>query len=659
MPEKSSHRFKKRSAKKDNPYPDLALDRCYLAELPVEVLSNILRYVYPIDLLALSRTSTYFHRTLRDPQQQHIWKSARLLFPYIDIPDPIRISEVRVASLLFDDTTCSICKIAPNALLKSHVYPTRVCNNADCKKQFDSFYQSLISERSTLIRGIIPSREGTYAYPYYTASKLIMQPILVVRFEPYSFYHVPVLTSQIRMTLCRKDDLEMIMKDIDSGLGEAELQVKYNCTSEETAAFNRYVNKLEEISSGLVQLKSRTDSQIRNFANEKLSAYKGKDISVSNSRQFIAERRRAIRSYKALNQEDWDAIPPRGPTQNPAMPVMTVGQIITQEMDKMMAKSKRRKDEDALRSTREAVKKHWEQMMNASGIAGQDGNVVPRWNEFASLPVVNSLLKPTGLDGALGIEDLEKKDSTLAKLIQSDVSSWEGRTQAQFRKILKIPKAPITKKNEVQEPGIVPPLDRVTALFECTKCKSVGLGLAQKGTLTFKSAVKHRCPDTTKEFKWTTDLFQPDQYAIQVARHAITLSGLTEDKTKISDMDGLGARFLCKLCTGKQPIRLAYCNLASIGHMKRHGVKELPGSFEYLNETPEPSSKSPSSDGLVEKRRRGNTKGFASHPESKDFFVCRHCEKSMLWNALVSHVKARHQFFDIRDEDFYPKPKEV
>ncbi|KAG8691978.1 hypothetical protein FRC11_000852 [Ceratobasidium sp. 423] len=482
--------------------------------------------------------------------------------------------------------------------------------------------------------------------------------IEIVRLEPYSFYHVPVLTSQIRATVCRKDDLEMIMKDINAGLREAGLQAKYNCTFEETAAFNRYMNKLEDISSRLVQIKTRTDGQIRKFANERLSAYKGKDVSVINSRQFIAERRRAIRSYRALSQEDWDAIPPRGPTQNPAKPVMTVGQIIIQEMDVMVAKSKRRKDEDALRSTREAVKKHWEQMMNASGMAGQDGNVVPRWNEFASLPVVNSLLKPTSLDGAPGVKDLEKKDSTLAKLVQSDVSSWEIRTQAQFRKILKIPKIPITKRNEVQEPGIAAPLDRITALFECTKCKSVGLGLAQEGTLTFKSAVKHRCTHTpSKKFKWTTELFQPDEYAIQVARHAITLSGLAEDKTKRSDMDGLGARFLCKLCPGKQPIQLAYCNL--IGHMKRHGAKELPGSFEYLNEIPEPSSHISSSAGLVEKRRRGNMKGFASHPESKDFFVCRHCEKSMLWNALVSHVKDRHQFFDIRDEDFYPEPEKV
>ncbi|CUA77551.1 Zinc finger protein sdc-3 [Caenorhabditis elegans] [Rhizoctonia solani] len=639
MPQKTLPRPKRRKAKKDDPYPDLALDRCYLAELPLEVLANILGYVYPIDLLTLSRTNAYFHRTLRDPQQQHIWKTARVHLFHVIIPDPVRISEVRVASLLFDDSKCSICKDTSNVPLKSHVYPTRVCSRPSCKKQFDSLFQSPAPEYSTLVCGIVPSKD-------------------VIAPDPYAFYHTPVLMFQRKKNICRKTDLEMVMKDIKAGLGKAELEAKYKCTFEETAEFNRYMVELENISSTLIRLKCQIDGQIKKFTNQKLSAYKGKDVQVTNSPQFVAERRRVIRSYREITQEDWDAIPPRGPTQNPIKPAMTVGQTIIQEMDQMVAKSKRRKDEDALRNTREAVKKHWEYMLNASGIAGDSGAAVPRWNEFASLPVVNSLLKPTGHDEALGVKDLKKKDSTLAKLIQSDINSWDNRTQAQFRKILKVPKAPTIKKNEAQEPGIVSPLDQVTALFECTKCKALGKGVAQEGTLTFRSAVKHRCPNTSStKFKWSTDLFQPDQYAIQVARHAIALSGLTEDKTKRSDMDALGARFHCKLCTGKQPIYLSYHNL--IGHLKRHEAKELQDSFEYLKEPPVLKSTFPSSDGLVEMRRRGATKGFSSRPDSKDFFTCRHCDKSMLWNGLVSHVKKKHSFSDIRDEDFYPNRKEL
>ncbi|CAE6435876.1 unnamed protein product [Rhizoctonia solani] len=637
MAKELTHRPKRRRARKENPYPDLALDRCYLAEVPLEVLSNILGYVYSIDLLALYRTSTYFHRTLKDPQQQHIWKNARICFPHFPIPAPVRISEIRVASLLFDDTTCSICKQVSNIPLVSHVYPTRVCNGSSCRRQLDELYESPKPEHLTLISGVVPSRE-------------------IISAEPLGFFHVPSLIFHRKKTICRKSDIDMVMKDIDAGMEKAELQVKYECTPEQTAAFNCYMIQLQEISSNLIQLKSRTDSQTRKFANKKLSDYKGKEVQLSNSRQFVVERRRAIRSLRGFTDDDWNSIPPRAPTQNPAKPELTIGQIIIKEMVEMVVKLKRRKDETALRNTREAVKNHWQEMMNASGMSGQAGSCVPRWNEFALLPGVNSLLKPNGQDGALNVEDLQNKESTLTKMVQSNVDSWNSRTQGHFRKILKVP---ISKKNEVPEPGTVPPLDRVTALFECAKCKSVGLGLAQEGTLTFKSAVKHRCPGTSaKHFQWTTELFKPDQYGIQVAQHALALAGLVEDKTKRSDMDDIGLRFLCKLCTGKQPIYLEYRNL--IGHMKRHSARDLQGSFEYLDEHPKLSSSIPSSGGLVEKRRRGGTKtkGFASHPKSNDFFTCRHCEKSMLWNALVSHVKAKHTFSDVRDEDFYPNPKE-
>jgi hypothetical protein len=71
----------------------------------------------------------------------------------------------------------------------------------------------------------------------------------------------------------------MVVRDIDAGLGKAELQVKYGCTFEETAAFNRvsntgfpragfiytqqYMNQLENISSRIIHLRNRTDAQTK------------------------------------------------------------------------------------------------------------------------------------------------------------------------------------------------------------------------------------------------------------------------------------------------------------------------------------------------------------------------------------------------------------
>lgn len=223
----------------------------------------------------------------------------------------------------------------------------------------------------------------------------------------------------------------------------------------------------------------------------------------------------------------------------------------------MKEASQRRKTEADLRKTRRIVDNHWQQLKNQSGMAGSSGPIIPRINEFKTLPVVSTLLKPNA--GGSDVKELNKKNSTLANLVDTSVSGWEKSTSAQFRKLLKVP---ITKgKAPAPEPGVISPLNRITALFECTKCNSVGLGLAQEGTLTFRSAVSHRCKGSSKKFKWSTDLFQPDVAGIQIARQAIILSGRTEEKTKREDMDDLGACFLCKVCPST--IYLTYGNLVS------------------------------------------------------------------------------------------------
>lgn len=69
---------------------------------------QILKYVNPVDLLSLTHTNHYFHKTLVHPQQQHIWRTARKQFLLANIPDPFRFSEIAVAALLFGTGPCSV-----------------------------------------------------------------------------------------------------------------------------------------------------------------------------------------------------------------------------------------------------------------------------------------------------------------------------------------------------------------------------------------------------------------------------------------------------------------------------------------------------------------------------------------------------------------------
>jgi hypothetical protein len=73
-----------------------------------DIAEQVLQYVYPIDLLELSRTNSHLRKTLVDPEQRHIWKSARKRFPHLTIPDPVVLTEIAVASLLFETGICSV-----------------------------------------------------------------------------------------------------------------------------------------------------------------------------------------------------------------------------------------------------------------------------------------------------------------------------------------------------------------------------------------------------------------------------------------------------------------------------------------------------------------------------------------------------------------------
>ncbi|KAG9091847.1 hypothetical protein FS749_016190 [Ceratobasidium sp. UAMH 11750] len=617
---------KRQRSKREDPYPDLALQRCYFTEIPLELLANILQYVYPVDLLALSHTNSYFRQTLRDPRQNHIWKSARVRFPHATILDPIRFTEIELATLLFGTGRCSICKTGREIPLSSVLQPMRVCKNTECREEFRKFWAvpPPAPEISDLVHWTLPSQ------------RLSLDPPTLQwwsRLAPTEQY--------------KRSDMARILIDIEAGLGETELESKYNTTYREIKRFNKFLERISLTLNHLESTRKSRGSESQRFVKQKLANHQIRNARLDDSATYIKERRRLCRLYQTFDDEVWDSVPPRAATDNPDRPRQTIGEHIIQEMQAMEAAAQRRRSEANRRETREAVKKHWHQLKNASGSAGF---IVPRLNEFNTLPVVNALLKPKAADGEA--DDLNTKDSTLSKLVKSDVTTWEERTSAQFRKMLQVP---MPRKNHAPEPGVVPPLDRATSLFECIGCKSLELGVAQEGTLTFRSAVKHRCKNAPrKKFQWKSDLFQPDSIGIQIARHAVVSSGHVETKTTRKDMDELGPRFLCTKCPS--PIYLTFGNL--IGHIKRHGVSDPDGSFGYQSIPPNIDIELlSSSTGMVEARRRGAKKGYNSTPGSQDFFVCSHCNKSLLWNGLVSHVKTKHKFSDIRDEDFYPKPK--
>lgn len=124
---KNSVRLQKR--KKTSHAPDINTERttrCFLGQVPLEVLAEILGYTSPRDILAVARTSKYFCATLVNnavTDTKYIWKRARKAF-VPEIPEPLpNFTEVSYAAFLFDKGECEVRLLRPVHRLLS---PTRV-----------------------------------------------------------------------------------------------------------------------------------------------------------------------------------------------------------------------------------------------------------------------------------------------------------------------------------------------------------------------------------------------------------------------------------------------------------------------------------------------------------------------------------------------------
>ncbi|RXW23700.1 hypothetical protein EST38_g2173 [Candolleomyces aberdarensis] len=100
-----------------------------LPTMPLDVLFEIFKHLFPKDLINLARTSTAFEKTMSDPRTSTVWIAARRVF---DAPDPAKgFTEAQWGELLFGNTcercgakniqdvdwnilkrTCSSCKIS-------------------------------------------------------------------------------------------------------------------------------------------------------------------------------------------------------------------------------------------------------------------------------------------------------------------------------------------------------------------------------------------------------------------------------------------------------------------------------------------------------------------------------------------------------------------
>ncbi|KAG8917158.1 hypothetical protein FRC00_013968 [Tulasnella sp. 408] len=259
-------------------------------------------------------------------------------------------------------------------------------------------------------------------------------------------------------------------------------------------------------------------------------------------------------------------------------------------------------------------------------------------------------------------------------------------------------KPPIPGEGGSKDGGVVQhPLDRLTALFECTRCRSDVKGKSvERGEhtgLTLEAAVRHRCPwylpktqpgaegEETKigRTRWDAENFVPDTIGAAVVKLALGLAGLNEETATRKDVNALGRRWQCLTC----PSKLTMSFGAIVGHAKRHKAMSQPSSEPstsstgstvsfFLNFIPKAAhhpSKLPAplpSDAVIPRSKPKN----ADAPKVE--YGCRHCgfyrifgdaggkpslaghtPKKFGVDGLASHVLRKHGLAPLRNEDIW------
>ena len=104
---------------------------CYLDQMPLEILAEILSYVpSPANVLALARCSKYFcHTLVNNPSTTFIWRNARkCCVPRL--PEPTaNFTEASYAAFVFDYGRCEICGVYARRMYESYSLRARICRS--------------------------------------------------------------------------------------------------------------------------------------------------------------------------------------------------------------------------------------------------------------------------------------------------------------------------------------------------------------------------------------------------------------------------------------------------------------------------------------------------------------------------------------------------
>ncbi|KZS96314.1 hypothetical protein SISNIDRAFT_450988 [Sistotremastrum niveocremeum HHB9708] len=598
----SSTQRKNKKARHTSGEPPETPPKCFLQSLPIEMLAATLSYNTPMDLLSLARTSKYFCHTLLEPTNAYMWRRARYQVVSGAVPDPLPpMSENSYASWLFDSKICMQCGKKYKGFPTSFALRLYLCQSLPCQNSW--------APRTTTYNTTTAATE-TNAPLHFTTQWLPhlegKRNNLVTPDQP-KYYSVRALQEAVGEYVRVVDDPAALTAYKESKQAAIDQRTARKTWYD---ALCEFANKYETDQRKLIEDNSKL---VARFADKE--GWNIEDLSCSET----LKNKRALfnRTFQSLTLHD----------------IVDLQPLIEKDLISMFKTRTRKKGNTAEALRVEALKRLYNKLRG-------HGQRAPRFSEFQRSRTAQELM-------ALEPEHVTSKQSE--NLALRFFKRWEEEAKALMTKSLGVDDWVPISKNKLH------PVDRVTALFQCKNCGPHSHKHPDTDTLKFEDVVVHTCPGFGRQQRDKIDFaperFEPDHKAIAVAKSAVFLSGLDVEKVDMTRMLNLGNAFICKSCPSL--ILMNFRNL--IGHCKRHENMTI----EFLQDTDIfQILVHPIQWGLYHKITKDAE--YASQHRSKRQFGCRLCgqdsKKVFTFDGLRSHVKEKHRYEPMRDEDFFQLP---
>ncbi|KAK2464548.1 hypothetical protein APHAL10511_003406 [Amanita phalloides] len=610
-----------------------------LASLPLELLGEVLVNTRSTnEVLQVARCSKHLWKTLTSPSATFIWKRTREFANPQPMPDPpSTLSERAYASMVFSTGKCEFCKSYTKEMYASFSLRLRICKRS-CARAYpvhNTLYQ--------MQKANIPDSQIWERIPTIERS-LFSNPLDSAAIEYFKGLTLAYAKSQTT--------------------GNVE---EFQRKNQEAIEKNKeWMEFCVALSKWRMAYKSgRSLNQQKNFRLCKEIA-EVKRINVYNLLHDTSYGRLydlRNRCFEELTWQDFKVMESK----------------VESELQAVLERRKRSEREASKRTILKAIQKHHKMLRSQNRDL-----IVPPFPTFRRLPMFASLLAFAGAETSKSIQDILEK--TGVEVVKAQTKKWEDDARRQMTAILGLPD--FDQKSLSGEE--VHPVDRYSAWFLCKHCtdRAVRYGNEIK-PLRFRDACMHECripkgdKSRYRNKPWNASDFIKDekervtfpQKAIAVTKKHLELVGVNDSRKEPSSVSDS----LWIICLSCQPYaQLMTGDMAA--HCHRHedmkidiaqevkkgeGSKAVraaedmmsQGADHYLYHTSGLAKK------LIARTNRDR--------DLKDC-GCRSCllesmekfkednleellakQRKMTINGLRSHVKSKHEFEPIRDEDVF------